>query len=66
MDKHSAGSRRALYWLLVIPFVAVLFPSFFNYDAPALGGMPFFYWYQLLWVPITVALTWYVAREVRS
>ena len=63
MENRHIKHRRELYWLFVIPFVAVLVPNFFNFSEPTLGGMPFFYWYQLLWVPITVLLTWYVARE---
>lgn len=54
--------RGALYWLLLIPFIATLFPFFFNYQEPTLIGIPFFYWYQLVWIPITVFLTWLVYR----
>ena len=36
--------------LLLIPFVAVLWVPFYNSVQPTLGGIPFFYWYQLLWV----------------
>jgi hypothetical protein len=25
---------------------------------PALGPFPFFYWYQLIWVPMTAVLLW--------
>lgn len=35
--------------------IAVIMPlivPIYAHAAPALGGMPFFYWYQLLWVPI--------------
>jgi Protein of unknown function (DUF3311) len=45
------------YLLLLVQFVAVLWPPFYNKAEPALGGMPFFYWYQLLWVLIGAALT---------
>ena len=38
-------------------FVAVLWPPFYNRIEPTLGGMPFFYWYQLLWVPISAIIT---------
>jgi hypothetical protein len=54
--------RGAIQWLLVIPFIATLFPFFFNYQEPSLIGLPFFYWYQLAWIPITVFLTWLVYR----
>lgn len=57
--KHRRGN---LYWLLVIPFVATLFPFFFNYWEPTIIGLPFFYWYQLVWIPISVFLTWLVYR----
>ena len=36
--------------LLLIPFVAVLWVPFYNSVQPAWFGIPFFYWYQLLWV----------------
>lgn len=49
--------RRWWYLLLVIPFIATLFPQIYNTQAPALGGIPFFYWYQLLWVVVTAGIT---------
>jgi len=36
--------------LLLIPFVAVLWVPFYNSVQPTLVGIPFFYWYQLLWI----------------
>jgi pilus assembly protein TadC len=47
---------RALIVLLVLPFIGTLLPFLYNRELPAAGGMPFFYWYQLLWVVITSAL----------
>ena len=35
--------------LLLIPFVAVLWVPFYNSVEPSLLGIPFFYWYQMLW-----------------
>lgn len=58
-----AGSRKNRqgwswwYLLFVIQFLAVLWPPFFNRAEPAWIGMPFFYWYQLLWVIIGAVLT---------
>jgi hypothetical protein len=43
--------------LLVIPFVAMLWVSSYARIDPAFIGIPFFYWYQLMWVLITTALT---------
>ncbi len=45
------------YLLFIIQFVAVLWPPFYNKTEPAIGGMPFFYWYQLAWVIIAAILT---------
>jgi hypothetical protein len=36
--------------LIVIPFVAMLWVPSYARSAPKLGGFPFFYWYQLVWV----------------
>ena len=38
------------YLLFLIQFIAVLWPPFYNMAEPDLIGIPFFYWYQLLWV----------------
>jgi len=45
------------YLLFLIQFVVVLWPPFYNKLEPAWGGVPFFYWYQLLWVVIGAVLT---------
>ncbi|WP_249780770.1 DUF3311 domain-containing protein [Bradyrhizobium sp. dw_78] len=50
-------------WLLIVPFIAMVIPSFFNFRDPAIDGVPFFYWYLLLWIPLTAFLTWIVYRR---
>jgi hypothetical protein len=35
---------------------------FYNFRSPTLLGFPFFYWYQLAWVPVTAFLTWIAYR----
>jgi hypothetical protein len=57
--------RTGLYWLFLIPAAATLLPWIFNSRSPELIGIPFFYWYQLLWVPLTVMLTVWVYRATR-
>ncbi|MFF4831908.1 DUF3311 domain-containing protein [Streptomyces sp. NPDC001315] len=42
---------------LVAPFVAMLWVGSFSKTDPTLIGIPFFYWYQMLWVLISTALT---------
>ncbi len=41
----------------VLPFLAMFWVSSYNRVEPAWGGIPFFYWYQLLWIPIGAGLT---------
>ncbi|MGI4978479.1 MAG: DUF3311 domain-containing protein [Janthinobacterium lividum] len=52
--------------LLLLPFVGLLWVPFYNSAEPSLFGFPFFYWYQLLWVPITALLTFVVWRSEGS
>jgi hypothetical protein len=52
-----------MWFLLVLPFVGLLWLPFYNQEGPALFGFPFFYWYQLLWVPATALLIWIVYRR---
>lgn len=58
--KHSSGGGKWLRWLLVLPFIAVLWVPSYNRVEPNLGGIPFFYWYQLLWVLISSVLIYVV------
>ncbi|MFV2118669.1 DUF3311 domain-containing protein [Streptomyces sp. Act-28] len=42
---------------LVAPFVAMLWVSSYARVEPTLIGIPFFYWYQMLWVLLSTVLT---------
>ncbi|AJT64490.2 DUF3311 domain-containing protein [Streptomyces chattanoogensis] len=42
---------------LLAPFVAMLWVSSYARIEPKLIGIPFFYWYQMLWVPVSTVLT---------
>jgi hypothetical protein len=44
--------------LLAAVLVGTLWVPFYNRTTPALGGWPFFYWYQLLWVPVVALISW--------
>jgi hypothetical protein len=52
-----------MWILLLLPFVGLLWVPFYNFHDPVLLGFPFFYWYQLAWVPISSFLTWLVYRS---
>ncbi len=54
-----------MYLLLLLPFVGLLWVPFYNSTDPSLFGFPFFYWYQLAWVPISSLLTLVVWRATR-
>jgi hypothetical protein len=58
--------RRCSPVLLLLPLVAVLVPEFYNFNSPAIGGMPFFYWYQLAWVAGVAVCTGIVYAATRS
>lgn len=62
-EAHANGSARGLYWLLWLPFVAVAVPYFYNFWEPSIAGIPFFYWYQVVWVFLTAGLTYYISRR---
>jgi len=58
---HSPG-RSWLWLILLIPYIALLWLPFYNDTHPSFAGFPFFYWYQLLWVPLTSLLIYVVYR----
>jgi hypothetical protein len=68
--RPRAPSRRRhpVVLLLLLPLVAVLVPEFYNFTDPSIGGMPFFYWWQLLWiagVAVCTAIVYRVTRRAR-
>jgi hypothetical protein len=60
--QNKGGDRR---WRLLLlgPFFGLIWVPFYNVVEPSFYGLPFFYWYQFLWVFITPALTWIVFRK---
>ena len=55
--RRERKSRPWALLLLLIPFIVLLWPPFYNYRQPDFIGIPFFYWFQLLWIIITAILT---------
>jgi hypothetical protein len=47
----SDGRRKfhPVYLLLLLPFLGLLWVPFYDRIDPVLFGIPFFYWYQMLW-----------------
>jgi hypothetical protein len=54
---------------ILAPTIAVIAVPTYNSATPKLGGFPFFYWYQLIWVVITgvlmVAAYWAMKVDAR-
>lgn len=53
-------------WLLLLPLIGTLIPPIYNVGKPTLIGIPFFYWYQMGWIPISVGVTVLVFRATRG
>jgi hypothetical protein len=65
MSDHDDEHRpvRRVLWarlLLILPFIAMLWVSSYNSIEPMAFGIPFFYWYQLLWVLIGAVMIAFV------
>jgi hypothetical protein len=58
--------RRFALWLLAIPFIATLWPQFYAHAEPSVAGIPFFYWYQFVWIVLTSLVTGTVYLLVRE
>jgi hypothetical protein len=61
-DMSRLRTANAWYALLAIPIVAMLLVPTYVGTAPTLAGVPFFYWYQLAWVPAGALITAIVYR----
>jgi uncharacterized protein DUF3311 len=65
--KNGEWRNKGLLWLLLIPNLIVWVP-FYNRIEPQLFGFPFFYWFQLVWIFVSMIITAFVyyATEVRA
>jgi Protein of unknown function (DUF3311) len=62
MTHSGPSSTRTGAWILVtilllVAVLGTLIVPIYARSAPKLGSFPFFYWYQLLWVPVVALLT---------
>jgi hypothetical protein len=65
-DQPRPRRRHPVKLLLLVPLIAVLIPEFYNFTSPSIGGMPFFYWYQLAWIAGVAVCTGIVYVATRS
>ena len=65
----TARARRSdhhpINWLLLVPLALTLFPPIYNSIDPTLADIPFFYWYQLAAILVSVVVTLVVYRKTR-
>jgi hypothetical protein len=54
MSKNTAYLIAGI--LLVIPFFAYIVLPLYDTVDPELAGVPFFYWYQTLWLALSAAM----------
>ena len=54
----SPAARAAVTVLLTVAIVGALWVPIYAHTEPKLGAFPFFYWYQLILVPVTALLCW--------
>ena len=45
------------YLLLLVQLLVIVLVPYYNVAEPALSGIPFFYWFQLLMILVGAALT---------
>jgi len=59
MNRRNGEGAAWSWWyvLLLIPFIGLLWVPFYNSVEPVWAGIPYFYWYQLLWVLISSVIT---------
>jgi hypothetical protein len=64
--RAARHDRSPWNWLLLLPLVVTLFPPIYNTIDPALFNIPFFYWYQLSAIGLSVVVTVLVYRKTRT
>jgi Protein of unknown function (DUF3311) len=62
-ERHD---RSPWNWLLLLPLVVVLIPPVYNSIDPRLFAVPFFYWYQMAAIVLSVGVTLAVYQKTRG
>ena len=64
--RNARSDHSPWNWLLLLPLVLTLFPPLYNHMDPRLFDIPFFYWYQLAAILLSVVVTLVVYRKTRA
>lgn len=62
MNKRSRKILAAIF--ILIPFAAYFNVPFYNAVNPVLDGLPFYYWFQILMLPISAVLFFCAANLI--
>jgi hypothetical protein len=65
-ELSAKSPKRAWYALLLVPFVGTLWVPFYDDLEPRVAGVPYFYWYQFLWIAIGAVITGVVYFATRE
>jgi hypothetical protein len=65
VSRPCTPNRRPIPYtlLLLLPYLGLCFPQIYARNNPALGGVPFFYWYQFVWVILASLIMGFVYRK---
>ena len=55
-DNGKNGHGGPILFLLFVPLL-ILYVPFYNRIEPTLFGFPFFYWFQLAWIFVSMIIT---------
>jgi hypothetical protein len=66
IERAARHDRSHWNWLLLLPLVVTLFPPIYNSIDPALFDVPFFYWYQMAAIVLSVLVTLAVYLKTRD
>jgi hypothetical protein len=63
MAQHASSGKSPATWgvvtvLLTVAIAGTLCVPIYARYLPKLGDFPFFYWFQLIWVPVAAILCW--------
>jgi hypothetical protein len=58
LSGKSPATQFTVTVLLIVAIVGTLWVPIYARATPKLGPFPFFYWYQLIWVPVSSVLCW--------
>jgi Na+/melibiose symporter-like transporter len=65
-SRKSPATWTAVAVLLAMAILGTAWVPLYARSAPKLGPLPFFYWFQLVWVPMTAVLCWICYMLLRT